>query len=199
MLIDFWAATGRGWRRCAGAVELEIPTHYELCMSPAHDAPNHRIRLFSTPCSRRWRSFPVNPHATRAGDSHRTGKGMYPQAITYLEKAMTMKGHSTPSVTPTRPRSDTRGRPAITVPRSNADARTRKKVSAALGTDVGDKDHAFEYLDKVSESARASKKGLMLTRRSDGLHSDPLMGDGQAKMNLPNGARLPTSYPREKT
>ena len=88
--------------------------------------------------------------------SRTRAKGMYPQAIAYLEKAMTMTSGAPPVATLLAHARTLAGDPS-TARRLIQEYTGRQDITpiflAALYLDVGDKDHAFEYLDKAVQAA----------------------------------------------
>jgi tetratricopeptide (TPR) repeat protein len=118
-----------------------------------------------------------------------TSKGMYPQAIAYIEKAMTMTGGKPPAATLLAHAQTLAGDPS-TATRLIQEYTGRQDVSpiflAALCMDVGDKDHAFEYLDKAVEERSFASDWINVNPGLDSLHSDPRWAKLVRKMNLPN-------------
>lgn len=117
------------------------------------------------------------------------GKRMYPQAIAYLEKAMTMTGGAPPAATLLAHARALAGDPS-TSRRLIQEFSGRKDVTpiflAALYLDVRDNDHAFEYLDKAVQERSFASDWINVNPGLDSLHSDARWATLLRKMNLPN-------------
>ena len=118
-----------------------------------------------------------------------SGKGMYPQAITYLEKAMTMTG-GTPPVATLLAHARALAGNLTAAKRLIGEYTERRDITplmlASLYIDVGDRDHAFEYLDKAIQERSYASDWISVNPGLDSLHSDPRWAALKRKMNLPN-------------
>ena len=118
-----------------------------------------------------------------------SSKGMYPQAIAYLEKAMTMTSGAPPAATLLAHARTLAGDPSSSK-RLIQEYTRRRDISpiflAAMYMDVGDKDHAFEYLDKAVQARSFASDWINVNPALDSLHSDPRWAALKRKMNLPN-------------
>ena len=117
------------------------------------------------------------------------GKGMYPQAIAYLEKAMTMTGGAPSVATLLAHAQALAGNPG-TAMRLIQEYTRRQDITpiflAALYMDVGDKNHAFEYLNKAVEERSFASDWINVNPALDSLHSDPRWADLIRQMKLSN-------------
>jgi len=118
-----------------------------------------------------------------------TGQGRYPQAIGYLEKAMTMtKG--APPVATLLAHARTLAGDSLAAKRLIQEFTGRKDVTpimlAALYLDVRDKDRAFEYLNKAVQERSFASDWININPALEGLHSDPRWAALVRQMNLPN-------------
>ena len=118
-----------------------------------------------------------------------SGKRMYPQAIAYLEKAVTIGGDAAPVATLLAHAQSLAGNSTSTK-RLIQEFTGRRDISpiflASLYIDIGDKLHAFEYLDKAVQERSFASDWIGVNPGLDSLHSDPRWAALKRKMNLPN-------------
>jgi tetratricopeptide (TPR) repeat protein len=114
---------------------------------------------------------------------------MYPQAIAYLEKATTLTRGAPPAATLLADVRALAGDPNSAM-RLIEEYTGRRDITpiflAALYMDVGDNDHAFEYLDKAVEERSFASDWISVNPGLYSLHSDPRWAKLLRKMNLPN-------------
>jgi tetratricopeptide (TPR) repeat protein len=118
-----------------------------------------------------------------------TAKGMYPQAIAILEKAMSLTAAAPPLATILAHARSLAG-DQNTAKRLIQEYTGRRDITpiflAALYMDVGDKDHAFEYLTRAVEARSFATDWINVNPGLDSLRSDPRWAVLKQKMNLPN-------------
>jgi len=114
-------------------------------------------------------------------------KGMYPQAIDVMEKAMSLTGGAPPvAALLTSIRALAGDRNAVTRLLQEYDGRDVTPVVRALLYHVnGDRDRTFEWLDKAVEQRSFASDTIGIHPMLDNLHSDPRWKALLRKMNLP--------------
>ena len=118
-----------------------------------------------------------------------TSKGMYPQAISYLDKAMTMTNGAPPAATLLAHARALAGDPRMAKRLIQEFARrpdVAPSMLAALYLDAGDKDRAFEYLYRAIQERSFASDWINVNPALDILHSDPRWAPLIREMNLSN-------------
>ena len=118
-----------------------------------------------------------------------TSKGMYPQAIAVLEKAMTLTSGAPPVAT-LLAHARSRGGDLDAAKRLLQEFTGRPDITpiflAALHTDARDADHAFDDLNRAVEARSFGSDWIAVNPELDSLHRDPRWNALLRKMNLRN-------------
>ena len=118
-----------------------------------------------------------------------SGKSMYPQALASVDKLMTMTHGAPPAATLQAHIRALAGDPGA-ARRLIQEFAGRPDVTpifrAALYMDIGDKDHAFEYLERAVEERSFASDWINVNPGLDSLRSDPRWAKLRRKMKIPD-------------